>query len=325
VDRSRARQRIARLAPRELGALTGLIILCVFLAIRQPEFLQLQNLMNVLRQVSMIAITAAGMTGVILTGGIDLSVGSVLSLSACGAALSIKRWEWASGPGILFGLGIGTLCGIANGGLVTHVPLPPFIATLGTMGIARGLTFVITGGQTVYQLPEAFRYLGTGMVGRIPFPVILMTFIFAGMHVLLTHTRLGRYIYAIGGNETAARLSGVAVNRGKMIVYMLTGLLAGLSGLIYAARLDAAAPEAGDGFELDVIAAVVIGGTSLSGGEGRVLGSLVGALIMGVVRNGLNLMVVSSNWQRVIIGAIIIIAVTIDVIQRRGWKIDLRF
>lgn len=303
---------------KELGALTGLILLCVIMSFSSPHFFSLTNLMNILRQSSLIGIVAAGMTFIIITGGIDLSVGSVLSLASCLTAGMIVNYGWNVWLSVLLGILIGALFGLFNGLLITRIPLPPFIATLGIMGVARGLAFVYTGGAPIYTFPESFKYIGQGMIGPIPFPVILMILIYLVFYIMLKRTKLGRYTYAIGGNEEAAILSGISTGRYKAIVYSLTGALSALAGMVLAARLDAATSVAGDGFELDVIAAVVIGGTSLSGGQGGVIGSLIGALIMGVVRNGLNLLLVSSHWQRVILGLIILAAVTVDVLRKKG-------
>ncbi|MDI9440439.1 ABC transporter permease [Candidatus Darwinibacter acetoxidans] len=303
---------------KELGALTALILLCVVMSFASPYFFSLTNLMNILRQSTLIGIVAAGMTMIIITGGIDLSVGSVLSLSSCLTAGMIIFYGWNVWLSVILGILIGAVFGLINGLLITQIPLPPFIATLGIMGVARGFAFVYTGGAPIYTLPKSFRYLGQGMIGPVPFPVLLMLVIYVIFYLLLKRTKLGRYAYAIGGNEEAAILSGIPVAKYKVIVYSLTSALAALAGMILAARLDAATSVAGDGFELDVIAAVVIGGTSMSGGQGGVIGSLIGALIMGVVRNGLNLLLVSSHWQRVILGLIILLAVTVDVLRKKG-------
>lgn len=303
---------------KELGALTALILLCIIMSFSSPYFLSLTNLMNVLRQSTLIGIVATGMTFIIITGGIDLSVGSVLSLSSCITAGMIVYNGWSVWLAVLLGLLCGAILGLINGLLITKIPLPPFIATLGIMGVARGLAFVYTGGAPIYTLPESFKYFGQGMIGPIPFPVILMVLVYLVFFILLRRTKIGRYSFAIGGNEEAAILSGINTGYYKTVVYSLTGFLSALAGLVLAARLDAATSVAGDGFELDVIAAVVIGGTSLSGGQGGVIGSLIGALIMGVVRNGLNLLLVSSHWQRVILGLIILAAVTVDVLRKKG-------
>ena len=302
---------------KELGALTGLILLCIVMSFASPYFLSLTNLMNVLRQSTLIGIVAAGMTMIIITGGIDLSVVGSQPVQL------FDRWNdhlvWLERV-VIRGAGHYYRCCIWPAERLAYHPDPAasFIATLGIMGVARGLAFVYTGGAPIYTFPKSFRYLGQGMIGPVPFPVILMLIIYVLFYILLKRTKLGRYTYAIGGNEEAAILSGIQVGKFKTVVYALTGALAALAGMILAARLDAATSVAGDGFELDVIAAVVIGGTSLSGGQGGVIGSLIGALIMGVVRNGLNLLLVSSHWQRVILGVIILVAVTVDVLRKRG-------
>lgn len=304
---------------REFGALTGLVLICIGLSILKPEsFLSADNLLNVLTQVSPVAIVAAGMTFVIISGGIDLSVGSVLSFSACvggylAASMGLNVWIAIAGT-----LVVGLLFGLANGLLITRIGLPPFIATLGAMGIARGLAFRMTGGATIYDIQPAYVFLGSGSIGPIPAAIFAFALVYIVGQMVLAKTRIGRYTYAIGGSEDASRLSGVPVHRTKLFVYAITGFLAGLAGIIMAGRVNAIAPQAGDGFELDVIAAVVIGGASLSGGQGRLVGSVIGALIMGVVRNGLNLMLVDSNWQRVVIGSIIVLAATVDALQKRG-------
>lgn len=310
--------RLKKTLGKELGVLTGLLLLCIAMTFASPYFLSLTNIMNIFRQSSLIGIAAVGMTFVIITAGIDLSVGSVLSIASCITAGMMVFHGLNPWLAILLGLLVGALFGLINGLLITRIPLPPFIATLGLMGVARGFAFVYTGGAPIYALPETFRYLGEGMIGPIPFPVLLMIIVYIIFYFLLNKTRLGRYSYAIGGNEEAAVLSGIPTNNYKMMVYVITGFLSALAGLVLAARLDAATSVAGDGFELDVIAAVVIGGTSLSGGQGGVIGSLIGALIMGVVRNGLNLLLVSSHWQRVILGLIILAAVTVDVLRKKG-------
>jgi len=303
---------------RELGALTALLLICGALSIVKPaSFPRPDNLLNVLNQVSPVAIAAAGMTFVIISGGIDLSVGSVLSFSACvGGFLTASTGQngWVALLGaLLVGLGFGAL----NGLLITRIGLPPFIATLGTMGIARGLAFRITGGATIYDVRPEFLYLGSQKLGFIPAAALAMLLAYLGLHFVLTRGGIGRYTYAIGGSENASRLSGVPVALTKLFAYSLTGLLSGVAGIVTAGRVNAVAPQAGDGFELDVIAAVVIGGTSLSGGQGRMVGSIIGALIMGVVRNGLNLMLIDANWQRVVIGSIILLAAAIDLLQKR--------
>lgn len=302
---------------RRNGAVLALLAMVIALSIVSPHFLTWNNLINLVRQVSIYAIVAVGMTFVIITAGIDLSVGSVMSITSIAMATLMVDYGWNGPAALLLGLAFGGLIGLLNGLMSTKVGLPPFIATLGMMSVTRGLGYVYTNGAPIYGLPAAFRWIGNGMIGPVPVPVVLMLLVVIIGHFLLMHTKLGRYCFAIGGNEEAATLSGIRVDRYKIAAYAMTGVLSALAGAIMAARLNAAAPTAGDGYELDIIAATVIGGVSLMGGHGSVLGSLVGALIMGVVRNGLNLLVVSPNWQRVVIGGIILLAVAVDVYGKR--------
>jgi len=296
---------------RKMGPLLGLLILGIALTILSDRFLTVNNLLNVARQISINAIISVGMTLVILTGGIDLSVGSIVALTG-----SITAGLLVGGQGILpaivVGMVVGALLGLFNGLLITRAAIPPFIATLGTMTAARGFTLVYTDGRPITGMEEAFRYLGGGYVAGIPVPVVVMLVIFVTAYIMLKKTRLGRYIYAIGGNEEAARLSGINTKKILLSVYVLGGLLAGISGIIMASRLNSAQPTAGVSFELDAIAAVVLGGTSLSGGVGTIGGTLIGALIIGVLDNGLNLLNVSSFYQQIAKGLVILLAVFLD-------------
>lgn len=314
---------------RETGVVVFLIILCVVLAVRQEAFRDIENVKDVLVQISSIAVAAVGMTMIILTAGIDLSVGSVLALGACVGALAglhaaehgpawLGAWHLDAALGFAAALGVGGMCGLANGLLITKVSLPPFIATLGMMSVARGLAYRAAGNEAV-QVLSGMRAIAARPWG-VPFPIIVMAAVFAVGWFVLRYTRFGRHVYAVGGNEEAARLSGVPVQRYKLWVYVITGGLAALSGLITAGRLGWAQPQEGEAFELDVIAAVVIGGTSLYGGQGSVAGTLLGALIIGVVRNGLNLEAVDYNMQKLILGGIIIAAVSMDVLLKRFSK-----
>ncbi|MBP2625769.1 MAG: ribose transporter permease [Firmicutes bacterium] len=304
--------RIGKLAViSRMGPLLGLILLGIALTLLSDRFLTINNLLNVTRQVSINAIISVGMTLVILTGGIDLSVGSIIALAG-----SITAGLLVSGqsilPAILTGMVVGGVLGLMNGLLITRAGIPPFIATLGTMTVARGLTLVYTDGRPITGMEEGFRFLGGGYISGIPVPVIVMVFIFVSAYIMLKKTRLGRYIYAIGGNEEAARLSGINTKKILLSVYILAGLLAGFSGIIMASRLNSAQPTAGVGFELDAIAAVVLGGTSLSGGVGTIGGTLIGALIIGILDNGLNLLNVSSFYQQIAKGLVILLAVFLD-------------
>lgn len=304
------------LVRREFGTLAGLLVLCAALWIATPHFLTTANLLNVVEQSTLIGIIAVGMTFVILTAGIDLSVGSIVALSgvamgtAFGAGLPIF-------PAAMTGLAVGLACGLANGALITLGRLPPFIATLGMMSIARGAALMLSDGRPISGYPDGFRALATGDVLGIPVPVVVMLAIYGIAHFVLSRTTLGRYTYAIGGNEEAAELSGIRVRAYKSAVYGIAGLLSAVTSILLVARLDSAQPIAGIMYELDAIAAVVIGGTSLLGGAGSVIGTLIGALIMGVLRNGLNLLGVSSYLQQVAIGGVIIVAVLMDMALRR--------
>jgi ribose transport system permease protein len=296
---------------REAGILFVLIALCVILSIVAPRFLTLRNVTNVVRQFSVIAIMSVGMTYVIITAGIDLSVGSIIALSGCMTAWFLVEGYpiWLS---VLIGLALGTLTGIVNGLLIVKVRLAPFIATLGTMGIARGVVLALTMGYPIQPFPEAFEVIGRGYLGPIPIPVVIMTVMVIAGHTFLSRTTIGRYIYYVGSNPTAARLSGLNVGRILILVYTVAGLLSGLAAVVLVSRLTSAQSNMGTGWELDAIAAVVIGGTSLAGGEGSVLGSLIGAALMGVIKNALILLGVNVYWQSVVIGIVIVLAVALD-------------
>lgn len=304
---------------RQFGTLIGLIGLVIILWILTPYFLTISNLLNVAQQTSINAIIAVGMTFVIITAGIDLSVGSIVAFSGVVLA-SVLRVGVPVPLAILVGLGMGLLCGLVNGLLITHGRLPPFISTLGMMSVARGAALLYTQGRPISGFSKEFRYLATGEIFHIPSPVIIMAAVYIIGHFILTRTKLGRYAYAIGGNEEAAILSGVNVKFYKTMVYGLCGMLSGLAAIILTARLNSAQPIAGIMYELDAIAATVIGGTSLMGGEGRVIGTLIGALIMGVLRNGLNLLGISSFIQQTVIGSVIIIAVLMDMALKKHRK-----
>ncbi|WP_431227378.1 ABC transporter permease [Burkholderia contaminans] len=291
--------------------LVGLIVVCIAMMIASPSFLSAANLENVLRQVSINAIIAVGMTCVILTGGIDLSVGSVMALSgtlAAGLMVAGVNAVAALAIGIAVGFGFGFL----NGVFVAFAGMPPIIVTLATMGIARGLALIYTGGYPIDGLPEWVAFFGSGKVFGIQAPVLIMLVVYAIAWLLLDRMPFGRYVYAIGGNEQATRLTGVRVARVKLIVYTLAGLTSALAAIVLTGRLMSGQPNAGVGFELDAIAAVVMGGTSISGGRGAILGTLVGALLLGVLNNGLNMIGVNPYVQNVIKGGIILLAIYIS-------------
>ncbi|MET9344029.1 ABC transporter permease [Nonomuraea sp. NPDC003804] len=301
----------------ENGALVALVVLAVALSLLSSDFLSVSNLLNVGVQAAVTAILAFGATFVIITGGIDLSVGSVAALSAITLAYlsttSGLPWPLAT----LLGLAVGVACGLANAALIAYGKLPPFIATLAMLGIARGLALVISEGSPI-AMPDAVSHVGDTVAGYLPVPVLVMLVMGVIAAVILNRTYAGRAMYAIGGNEEAARLSGIKVNRMKLVTYALSGGFAAVAGIVLASRLASAQPQAAAGYELDAIAAVVIGGASLSGGKGRAFGTFVGALILAVLRNGLNLLSVSAFWQQVVIGVVIALAVLVDTLRRRS-------
>ncbi len=295
---------------RKNPALGGLIGLYILLGILSGRFLSLSNQINILRQVSIQAIMAFGMTVVIISGGIDLSVGSVFAFSAVVGASILKQGEVAFG--ILAALGIGAIFGSINGVLVTKGKMQPFIATLATMAIARSFTLVYTNGMPITGFPRSFGYIGRGKILGVPVPIIIMLIVMLIMWYLMKMTKLGLYAYSIGGNEEATRLSGVKVNIYKIIFYTISGILSAVSAIILMARLNSAQPIFGVGYELDAIAAVVLGGASLSGGTGGIIGTFFGALLMGVINNGLNLLNVSPFYQQAVKGVVILLAVLLE-------------
>jgi len=302
--------------------LIALFILCLFLSVMSDKFFTVDNGWNVMRQISVNICISVGMTLVVLTGGIDLSVGSVLAL--CGAVTagllksgipihSLNLFIGFSLCGaIVVGIITGTLMGSFNGWTITKFKVPPFVATLAMLTIGRGLTMLWTNGFPISSLGSNFAFIGTGWFLGIPVPVWISAIIIIGAIVITTKTALGRYIYAIGGNVDAARLSGINIKRITIIVYSIAGMLAAIGGIIVTSRLDSAQPNAGISYELDSIAAVVIGGTSLSGGKGTIMGTVLGAIIIGVLNNGLVLLNVSPFWQQVVKGGVILLAVIID-------------
>ena len=313
---------------RKFQSLFALAIMVAALAFLSDKFFTPDNGWNILRQISVNLCLSIGMTLVILSGGIDLSVGAILGLAGAVAAGLLKnglslggmdaRLEFTVTGAIVAGVAVGGAAGWFNGFAITRFRLPPFVATLGMLSIARGLTMLWTGGFPVTSLGSTFGFIGTGAILGMPMPVWIMFALVAAFVVVTRRTRFGRHIYAVGGNERAARLTGLNVPGIKLAVYTLAGALAGVAGLIVTARLDSAQPNAGLGYELDSIAAVVIGGTSLSGGRGSVMGTVLGCLIIGVLNNGLFLLNVSPFWQQVIKGLVILLAVAIDKMNARG-------
>jgi len=301
----------------QAAAAAALIVVVIALTIASPYFLTANNLFNVGVQVSVVAIIAVGQTLVILTAGIDLSVGSVAGFSGVVGSMAITQGHLPIVLGILVGILVGAGVGVVNGLLVTRMGLPPFIATLGMLGVARGLTFIVSNEVAIYGLPDSFRKLGEGQIGPIPLPVVFLVVIAIIGHLVLSRTKLGRYAYAIGSNKDAARLSGIPISRYLVSVYVISGALAGFGGMIAASRVHSGQPNYGVGLELDVIAACVIGGTSLFGGQGTIGGTLIGALLIAVVRDGAVLLNITQYYQQVIIGVIIWLAVWWDQVRRR--------
>ena len=294
----------------------GLIAVCLVMVVTTENFFSADNFLNIARQVSINAIIAVGMTCAILSGGIDLAVGSVMALSG-----TLMAGLMVAGvppyAAILLGLGVGLAFGLFNGFFIAYADMPPIIVTLATMGIARGLALIYTGGYPIDGLPEMFAFFGRGSVLGIQTPVVIMLLTFFLAYLLLNKTPIGRYIYAIGGNEEATRLSGVRVSRYKLLVYALSGFTSALAGLVLSSRLMSGQPNSGVSFELDAIAAVVMGGTSISGGRGAIIGTLIGAMMLGVLNNGLNMMGVSPYVQNIIKGLIILFAIYISRERRR--------
>jgi inositol transport system permease protein len=303
--------------------LLAMLIAMTFLS---EAFLTWRNLLNIVRQISVVGLIAIGVTMVIITGGIDLSSGSVLALAAVVATSLAQRLDWADikYPGldvpiivpVVAALAVGALCGLVNGSLIANFKIPPFIATLGMMTVARGFALIYSE-RPVSGLRDDYNFIGQGYIPPgapfgIPVPIIILLVVAFAAHILLNNTRFGRHIYALGGNEQAARISGINIGRVKIGVYAIAGLLAGLAGLVLSSRIGSGQPGLGLGYELDAIASAVIGGTSLSGGIGTIWGTIVGALIIGVLNNGLDLLNVSAYWQTIVKGSIIVVAVIID-------------
>jgi len=292
---------------QRFGLVLSFILLCVALSLLSDRFLTLNNAVNVLRQSTINGIVAVGMTLVILTAGIDLSVGAVLALCTVVAADLLQKGVPVPLV-VMAGLSLGTALGVVSGLIITKARVPPFVVTLGMMTVARGLALTYTQGRPITGLPAGFRFIGTGSLGPVPMPIVLAGFTFLLGYVLLTRTRVGEYILALGNNPVAARYAGIATDRYTTFVYAVAGLLAALAGMILVARLDSAQPTAGLGYEFDAIAAVVVGGTSFAGGEGGLGGTLLGVLVIAVLNNGLNLLNVSSFYQPVVTGVVIALA-----------------
>lgn len=298
-----------------LGIIAALAVMCIFLAVfpaTSSSFLTPKNLFNILRQISTNMLLACGMTMVIILGGIDLSVGSIIALSGVISAGCVARYGLPIPVALLVGVLIGLVIGSVNGGIIAFTTIPPFIVTLATMNVARGLAKVYTGGSPVRVVTKEWQFLGAGYIGPVPVPVIIMIVVVIITAFIMNRTKMGRHIYAVGGNAQAAVFSGIKVSKVKFFVHAFSGVMAGLAGIILASRMYSGQPTAGEGAEMDAIAAVVVGGTSMSGGSGKIGGTVIGALIIGILNNGLNLLNVNSFWQDVVKGIVILLAVLID-------------
>lgn len=305
------------------GILIAFLILCAFLAINPTTsnaFLSTKNIFNVLRQISTNLYLACGMTMVIILGGIDLSVGSIIALSGCISAGCVARYNLPLAVAILIGISIGLIVGMLNGVVICKTTIPPFIVTLATMNVVKGFAYVYTGGSPVRVVSKEWQFLGAGYIGPFPTPVIILGGVLIITAIIMNKTKFGRHIYAVGGNQQAAQFSGINVAKVKFGVHAFSGLMAGLAGVVLASRMYSGQPTAGDGAEMDAIAAVVVGGTSMAGGYGKIGGTIIGALIIGILNNGLNLMNINSFWQYVVKGSVILLAVYIDYFRTKKKK-----
>lgn len=306
-----------------LGIIVAFLVLCVFLSVfpkTSGSFFTRQNIFNVLRQISTNLFLACGMTMVIILGGIDLSVGSIIALSGCISAGCVARYNLPLPIALLMGLLVGPLVGMFNGAVISKTTIPAFIVTLATMNIAKGLAYVYTGGSPVRVVTKEWQFLGAGYVGIFPTPVVILVIVLIITAIIMNKTKMGRHMYAVGGNQQAAEFSGIKVEKVKFFVHAFSGLMAGLAGIVLASRMYSGQPTAGDGAEMDAIAAVVVGGTSMAGGSGKIGGTIIGGLIIGVLNNGLNLLNVNSFWQYVVKGVVILLAVFLDYFRNKGKK-----
>lgn len=306
-----------------LGIIVAFLVLCVFLSVfpkTSGSFFSRQNIFNVLRQISTNLFLACGMTMVIILGGIDLSVGSIIALSGCISAGCVARYNLPLPIALLMGLLVGLLVGMFNGAVISKTTIPAFIVTLATMNIAKGLAYVYTGGSPVRVVTKEWQFLGAGYVGIFPTPVVILVIVLIITAIIMNKTKMGRHMYAVGGNQQAAEFSGIKVEKVKFFVHAFSGLMAGLAGIVLASRMYSGQPTAGDGAEMDAIAAVVVGGTSMAGGSGKIGGTIIGGLIIGVLNNGLNLLNVNSFWQYVVKGVVILLAVFLDYFRNKGKK-----
>jgi ribose transport system permease protein len=321
MENSKKRFNIKNLSSR--ATIGVLIVLIIFLSVTSKVFLSMGNIINVLQQVSINAIVALGMTVVILTGGIDLSVGSVIGFAGAAMATLMGDHGWSLVPTVLVGLAIGIVIGAFNGLMVARFKIQPMIATLATMQIGRGLTYLTCQGRTISGLTAAFKFIGSAKIGGVvPVQIILMILLYALMYFVLRYRKTGRFIYSIGGNEEATRLSGVNVIKYKIVAYTICGFLSSVAAIVLCGKLGSATANAGEKYEMDAVASSVIGGVSLLGGSGSVWGTMMGAVIIGVIQNGMNLLSISTYLQQVVTGSIVLIAVFIDSIKNnQGVKV----
>jgi len=310
------RTQIQRRTYGSAGLLIALLAISAGLALVRPNFLTVANGVNLIRQISINGILAVGVTYVLLTGGVDLSLGSLVALAGVVAAHCAHPGQAPVVTPVLAGVAVGAACGAASGAVVTRGKVAPFVVTLGMMTVARGLALVLSGGRPVSNLSREFTWMGSGDIAGLPYPALILAVVAVASHIVLQKMRLGRYLYAVGGNERAALASGIDAAAIKLFAYTVCGGLAGLAGVVLASRITTGQPNAGVGYELDAIAAAVIGGTSLAGGVGGVGGAILGALLMGVINNGLDLLNVSSYYQQIVKGLIIVGAVLLD--RRQG-------
>lgn len=301
-----------------LGIIIGLIVLCIVITLVNPNFLTSNNLLNILRQTSTNLYLALAMTMIIIIGGIDLSVGSIMAVVGVVTTMLVALFSFPVAAAVAVGLLVGMLIGAVNGYVAATTVIPPFIITLATMNIARGAAYVISDGKPIRVMSDSFNSIGSGYIGGVlPMPVFYLIILLVICYLIMNKTKLGRYMYAVGGNAEAAKFSGINIKKVKLFAYTFSGLMASVAGIILASRMFSGQPTSGNGAELDAIAAVVLGGTSMAGGYGRIGGTVIGALIIGVLSNGLNLMGVSSFWQYIVKGIVIIVAVYADVIKKR--------
>ena len=311
---------IVKFLKENMGILIGFVVLCILMSFISPVFLTEKNIMNVLRQISTNLYLALAMTMIIILGGIDLSVGSIIGLSGVVTVGLIATNHLPVPAAVIIGILVGVLVGGFNGLVVAKTAIPPFIVTLATMNIARGAAYIYTGGQPIRVMSDDFNNIGSGYLGNIPLPVVYLVVILIACVLIMNKTKLGRYIYAVGGNREAARFSGIKIKWVLFFPYILSGLMAAIAGVVLASRMFSGQPTSGTGAEMDAIAAVVLGGTSMSGGSGKMGGTVIGALVIGVLGNGLNLINVNSFWQLIVKGVVILIAVYVDYVKKSSGK-----